>query len=111
MSPSRVPPSNSASSTSITGIDGLTLSITAENSVSVISSLASPCSSMKAMACASSRVLRALSTAPHIGTPKCASYMGGVLGSITATVSPTPTPRRDSADARRRARAYVSFHV
>jgi hypothetical protein len=60
---------------------------------------------MKAMASASSRVFRAFSTAPHIGTPKCASYMAGMFGSMTATVSPVPIPRRASADARRRLRA------
>jgi hypothetical protein len=60
---------------------------------------------MKAIASGSSRVLRVLSTAPDIGTPKCASTMGGVLGSITATVSFLPMPARCSALARRRARA------
>ena len=47
---------------------------------------------MKAMASASSRVLRVLSTAPVIGTPKWASNIDGTLGSITATVSPCATP-------------------
>ena len=42
---------------------------TAENSRSTMSALASPWSSMKAIAAASSRVLSVLSTAPHIGTP------------------------------------------
>jgi hypothetical protein len=37
-------------------------------------------------------VQRELSTAPAIGTPKCASTMGGVFGSITATVSFLPIP-------------------
>ena len=46
-----------------------------------------------------------LSTAPAIGTPKCASSIGGVFGSITATVSPGPTPRPASAAASLRARA------
>jgi len=66
---------------------------------------ASPWSSMKAMASGSSRVLSALSTAPAMGTPKCASTMGGVLGSITATVSFLPMPRWRRALARRRQRA------
>ena len=60
---------------------------------------------MKAMPWASSRVFSVLSTAPHIGTPKWASNMAGVLGSIAATVSPGPMPRADSAAARRRQRA------
>ena len=60
---------------------------------------------MKATASGSRRVLSALSTAPHIGTPKCASYIGGVFGSMTATVSPRPMPRFASAEARRRERA------
>jgi hypothetical protein len=74
-------------------------SIVGENSLSVMSSLASPCSSMNAMASASSRVLSALRTAPHIGTPKCASYIAGTFGSMTATVSPGSMPRRASAEA------------
>ena len=45
------------------------------------------------------------STAPAIATPKCASSIGGVFGSITATVSPGPTPRPVSAAASLRARA------
>jgi hypothetical protein len=60
---------------------------------------------MNAIASASRRVLRAFSTAPVIGTPKCASYISGVFDSITATVSPGPTPRAASADASRRERA------
>ena len=71
---------------------------------SVNSSFAAPCSSMKRIASASSRVFSVFSTAPHIGTPKCASYICGVLESIAATVSPTPMPRFASAEARRRAR-------
>ena len=66
---------------------------------------------MKAIDSASSRVLSVLSTAPVIGTPKCASNISGVLAAITATVSPTPMPARASADARRRQRAYVSAQV
>ncbi|MNN44252.1 hypothetical protein D3C81_1585330 [compost metagenome] len=74
------------------------------NSRSVISTLASPCFSMKAMASASRRTFKVLSTAPVMGTPKCASSMAGVLGSITATVSPRPMPRPTKALARRRQR-------
>ena len=79
--------------------------ITPENSRSVISTLASPWFSMKAMAAASRRTLRAFSTAPAAGTPKWASRQGGVLGAITATVSPRPMPRFCKAEARRRLRA------
>jgi hypothetical protein len=43
-----------------------------ENSVSVISTFASPCPSMNAIASASRRVLSVFSTPPAIGTPKCA---------------------------------------
>ena len=46
-----------------------------------------------------------LSTAPAIGTPKCASSIGGVFGSMAATVSPGATPRPASAAASLRARA------
>ena len=60
---------------------------------------------MNAIASASSRVLSVFSTAPHIGTPKCASYIAGMFGSMTATVSPLPMPRFASAEARRRQRA------
>jgi hypothetical protein len=82
-----------------------------EYSRSVISILASPWLSMKAMVSASSRVFSVLSTAPHIGTPKWHSNISGVLLSITATVSPTPTPRAASAEARRRLRWYSSSQV
>ncbi len=75
------------------------------NSVSVSSTLASPCSSMNAIASASSRVLSVLSTPPIIGTPKFASIISGVLASITAMVSPLPNPRLASAEASRRERA------
>ena len=63
------------------------------------------------MVSASSRMLRALSTAPVIGTPKCASKRAGMLAAMTATVSPRPMPRRPSADARRRQRAWLSAQV
>jgi hypothetical protein len=66
---------------------------------------------MKAIASASSRVFRVLTTAPTIGTPKCVSYISGVFASITATVSPTPMPRCANAEASRRQRRYVSAHV
>ena len=42
---------------------------------------------------------------PAMGTPKCASTMGGVLGSMTATVSFLPMPLRRSALASWRQRA------
>jgi len=35
----------------------------------------------------------AFSTAPAIGTAKCASFMAGMFGSIAATVSPGPMLR------------------
>ena len=66
---------------------------------------------MKAIASASRRVLSVFNTAPHIGTPKWASTIAGILGSIAATVSPTPMPRFVRAPASRRQRAYVSFQV
>ena len=49
------------------------------------------------MIAASSRMLSGLSTAPIIGTPKCASRLSGVFAPINATVSPTPIPRFASA--------------
>ena len=51
------------------------------------------------------------STAPVIGTAKCASIIGGVLGSITATVSPSPRSIAASRDASRRERSRTSRHV
>ena len=66
---------------------------------------------MKATVAASSRVLMQLSTAPAIGTPKCASTIGGVLGSITATVSPSPMSRAARAEASCRARKNCSFQL
>ena len=60
---------------------------------------------MKAIASPSSRVFSVFSTAPVIATPKWASTIAGMLGSITATVSPTPMPRRESALASRRQRS------
>ena len=80
-------------------------SMTVENSRSVIRTFASPCRNWKAMASASRRVFIVFSTAPHIGTPNAASYIGGVLGAMTATVSFLPMPRSDSAEASRRHRA------
>lgn len=74
-------------------------------SASTSTALASPWSSMKASVGASSRVLSVLSTAPAIGMPKWASTIAGVLGSITATVSFLPMPRRCRLLARRRQRA------
>ena len=108
-SPRNVPPSCSASSTSITsGLDLHSASAfptVAENSRSVKSTFASPWSSMKAMASASSRVLSVFTTAPIMAGPKCSSTMAGMLGSIAATVSPRSTPRLASAEASRRQRA------
>ena len=83
----------------------------AENSRSAISSLASPWPRMKAMVAGSSRVLSAFRTAPAMGTPKCASINSGVLAAITATVSPSPMPRRDNAEANRRQRSWVCRQV
>ncbi len=74
-------------------------------SVSVISTFASPWRRMKAIMAASSLVLSALSTAPTMGTPKCASTSAGMLGATTATVSPRPMPQAASAEASRRQRA------
>ncbi len=90
---------------------GLTLAwarasrMTGANSVSVMTILLSAWSSMKAMIAASSRVLIECSTAPVIGTPKCASSIAGVLCSMTETVSPLPIPSRERAEASLRARA------
>ena len=79
--------------------------ITGENSRSTITSFASPWSSMKAMDSASRRVFSAHSTAPSMGTPKWHSTISGVFASITATVSPCPTPLAASALASLRERA------
>ena len=49
-------------------------------------------------------LLIVFSTAPSMGTPKCASSIAGTFGRTADTVSPGPTPRRPSADASRRAR-------
>ena len=62
-------------------------------------------SRMKAIIAASSRVFSEFSTPPVIGTPKCASYISGMLGAMIATVSPTPMPTLSSAEASRRQRA------
>ena len=72
---------------------------------STISTLVSLWSRMKAIIAASSRVLSEFSTAPVIGTPKCASYISGMLGAMIVTVSPTPMPTLSSAEASRRQRA------
>ena len=80
-------------------------SITSENSGSTITTLASAWLRMKAIASASSRVLMALSTAPHIGMPKCASNISGMLVAMIDTVSPLPIPRLARALASRRVRA------
>ena len=57
------------------------------------------------MVAASRRTFSAFRTAPAMGTAKCASNMGGVLGAMTATVSPVPMPCRRKAEAKRRQRA------
>ena len=85
--------------------------MTGANSVSVISTLASPCFRMKAIVSASSRMLSAFSTAPAIGTPKCASKPSGTFGAITATVSPRPMPRAARAEASRRQRSRLCRQV
>ena len=74
---------------------------TPENSRSTMTTLLSAWSSWKAITAASRRVFSECSTALTIGTPKWASSMGGVLDSITVTVSPLPMPRRASAEASR----------
>ena len=63
------------------------------------------------MVSASSRTFRAFSTAPSIGTAKCASSVGGVLGAMTATTSPLPTPRWCRAEASRRHLSAVCRQV
>ena len=50
-------------------------------------------------------------TAPIIGTPKCVSYISGVLKQRTATVSPFPIPLLESALASCLLLLYVSDHV
>src|SRR6516225_90785 len=62
--------------------------ITGENSVSVSNTLASPWRSMNAIVSGSRRMFSAFNTAPAIGTPKWTSNASGMLGAITATVSP-----------------------
>jgi hypothetical protein len=89
----------------LTGNCSSARSIVSANSVSVIRTFAPPCSSMKAIASASRRVLSVLSTPPVIGTAKCASIISGVLAAIKATVSPAPMPALTSAEAKRRQRA------
>ena len=63
------------------------------------------------MVAASSRVLIVFSTAPVIGTPKCASTISGVFAATTDTVSPQPTPRADNAEASRWHRSRVCAQV
>ena len=64
-----------------------------------MSTFESAWSSWKATIAASSRVLSECSTALTIGTPKCASSIGGVLDSMTLTVSPLAIPFAASAEA------------
>ncbi len=124
ISPIRSPPGPSGSAISTTrgrspgGSVSSAARITGANSVSVSTTLASPWRRMNAISSASSRVLSALSTAPTMGTPKCASTRAGMLGAMTATVSPRPTPqaaqRRGEAAAAgislRPARAVGAMH-
>ena len=65
---------------------------TAANSGSTSKTLVSACSSMKAMVLASKRVFKVLSTAPAIGTAKCASIIAGMFGNKAETVSFLPIP-------------------
>ncbi len=60
------------------------------------------------MVSGSRRMFSAFSTAPAIGTPKCASNASGMFGAITATVSPRPTPAAAKAAASRRQRSSAS---
>ena len=84
---------------------------TAANSGSTNNTLVSACSSMKAKVLASKRVFKVLSTAPAIGTAKCASIMAGMLGSSVETVSFLPMPSFWSWLANWRQRLYVSRQV
>jgi len=63
---------------------------------------------MKAIVSGSSRILSAFSTAPAIGTAKCASKTSGTFGAIKATVSPRPTPCAAKALANRRQRSSAA---
>ena len=63
------------------------------------------------MVAASSLVLSALMTPPVMGMPKWHSNISGMLGSMTATVSPLPMPRCASAEPSRRTRSQVSAQV
>jgi hypothetical protein len=105
----RLPSGYSASSMSMTmgfvSSRDRAFSTVGASSPSVITARAPPWRSMKAMVSASRRVFSVFSTAPHIGTPKCASIIAGMLGAMIATVSFRPIPRRASAEARRRQRA------
>ena len=85
--------------------------ITGANSVSVSSTLAPPCRRMNAIVSASRRIFSAFSTAPAIGTPKCASNASGTFGAISATVSPRPIPCAASAARQRRQRSRLCRHV
>jgi len=59
----------------------------------------------KAIRAASSLVFSGLSTAPSMGTAKCASIISGTFDARIATVSSRPTPRAARADARRTQRS------
>ena len=60
---------------------------------------------MKAIASASRRVFSVFSTAPHIGTPKCASYHLRDVGQHDGDGVAAADPRFASAEASRRQRA------
>ena len=66
-------------------------------SASTIKTLAFPCMSEKAIFAASRRVFSGLSTAPSIGTAKCASIISGMFDAMIATVSSRLTPSCASA--------------
>jgi len=87
------------------GIRASAFAMVGANSRSVSSTRVSLWARMKATVSASSRTLMAHSTAPSMGTPKCASTIAGVLGAMTATVSPRCTPCAARAEAMRRQRA------
>ena len=75
-------------------------------SVSMMRARASPWPSMNSTLGVSSRVFSVLSTAPSMGTPKCASTMAGMFGSMTATVSPRLMPACASACGAARAQVW-----
>jgi hypothetical protein len=71
----------------------MALLMTAANSGSTMTAFASPWSSMKAMVAASRRVFKVLSTAPAMGTKKCASTMAGVGKNLSTALAETNAGR------------------